>query len=67
MLKVNNDSLIVICVVIEGLPTDCMAKGGLTAIGDYMHGLTTRLDRCSRHRGGEPDQAPEFHAGAYFV
>ena len=25
------------------------------------------LDRCLRHRGGEPDQAPEFHAGAYFV
>ena len=26
-----------------------------------------QLDRCLRHRGGEPDQAPEFHAGAYFV
>ena len=26
-----------------------------------------KLDRCLRHRGGEPDQAPEFHAGAYFV
>ena len=25
------------------------------------------LDRCLRHRGGEPDQAPEFHVGAYFV
>ena len=25
------------------------------------------LDRCLRHRGGEPNQAPEFHAGAYFV
>ena len=25
------------------------------------------LDRCLRHREGEPDQAPEFHAGAYFV
>ena len=25
------------------------------------------LDRCLRHRGGEPDQVPEFHTGAYFV
>ena len=35
MLNVNNDSLIALCVVLEGLLTDCMAKGGLAAIGDY--------------------------------
>ena len=33
MLNVNNDALIVMCVVLEGLLTDYMAKGGLAAIG----------------------------------
>ena len=38
VLNVNNDSLIVMCVVLEGLLTDYnyMAKGGLAAIGDYI-------------------------------
>ena len=45
VLNVNNDALIVMCVVLEGLLTDYMAimsKGGLAAIGrlglltDYM-------------------------------
>ena len=31
VLNVNNDSLIVMCVVLEGLLTDYMAKGGLAA------------------------------------
>ena len=36
VLNVNNDALIVMCVVLEGLLTDYMAimsKGGLAAIG----------------------------------
>ena len=36
VLNVNNDSLIVMCVVREGLLTDYMATGGLAAIGDYI-------------------------------
>ena len=51
VLNVNNDALIVMCVVLEGLLTDYMAKGGLAAIGrlglltDYMakEGLAARL------------------------
>ena len=35
-LSVNNDTLIVMCVVPEGLLTDYIAKGGLAAIGDYI-------------------------------
>ena len=36
VLNVNNDSLIVMCVVPEGLLADYMAKGGLAAKGNYV-------------------------------
>ena len=36
VLNVNNDSLIVMCVVPEGLLPDYMAKRGLAAKGDYV-------------------------------
>ena len=37
MLNVNNDALIVMCVVPEGLLTDYMAKGGLAALGGTIY------------------------------
>ena len=43
MLNVNNDALIVMCVILEGLLTDYMAimsKEGLAAIGRL--GLATK-------------------------
>ena len=41
VLNVNNDSLIVMCVVLEGLLTDHMAKGNyiglaIELLGDYI-------------------------------
>ena len=36
VLNVNNDSLIVMCVVPEGLLADYLTKGGLAAKGDYV-------------------------------
>ena len=46
MLNVNNDALIVTCVVPEGLLTDYMAKGGLAAIG----GTTCKEDYRLSHK-----------------
>ena len=36
VLNVNNDSSIAMCVVLDSLLMDYMAKGGLAAIEDYI-------------------------------
>ena len=48
VLNVNNDSLIVMCVVLEGLLTDYMAKGNYIGLAIELLGDYKRLYICGR-------------------